>query len=189
MNRFTTLAVGGVVALGSIGARVASSQQSTARERTRVIVASFNKSKHAVKERHGIRVEKYKEIRSEPAILPHVRDYSGSYEAEGLGLSLELRVDERGNVTGNGYDSVDDNQTVFREFALRNARMDGALLTATKVYKSGGSEPFEGVFINSTSFGSPGDKGHTTFGLGVLGHTVMLAGGVSIDRIFYQRKP
>ena len=187
MIRFTAVAVAGFVALGSIGVRTALAQQSTA-QRTSAIVASFNKSKHAIKERHGVRVEKYKEVRSEPVVLKNLRDYSGSYEAEGLGLSFDLRVDQDGHVTGNGSEAVNDDQTIFRVFTLRNARIDGALLTATKVYERGGTESFEGVFINKTSFDSPTDTGHRSFGLGVIGHTVILAGNVGIDRVFYERK-
>lgn len=174
-----------LIAVGVVGG-IAGAQESTA-QRTQVIVASFNKSKHAVKAKNGARVEKYKEIRSVPAILRNARDYSGSYEAEGLGLNLELRVDEKGNVSGSGYEAIDPDQRVFRRFTLRNTRLDGALLTGTKVYERGGTERFEGVFINRTSFESPTDKGHTTFGLGVV-QSVTLAGGVTTDRVFYQRK-
>lgn len=169
-----------------MNAGIALSQETNA-QRTRVIVASFNKSKHAVKEKYGVRVEKYKEIRSEPAILRDAREYSGSYEAEGLGLNLELRVDDKGNVSGSGYEAIDPDQRVFRRFTLNNAHIDGALLTATKVYERGGTEPLEGVFINKTSFESPADKGTTTFGLGVL-EDVTLAGGVTLDKVFYQKR-
>ena len=188
MIRFTTLAVAGFVALGSIGVRSASSQQSAAQTRTRAIAASFSKSKHVVKERRGVRVEKYKEIRSEPAIKANPRDYSGSYEVHGLGFTLDLRVDANGSVSGSGYDSVDFDAGVKRMFALRNARIEGALLTATKVYQGGVTEPFEGAFINATSFDSPTDKGATIFGIGVIGRTVMVVGGVTIDKLFYQRE-
>lgn len=186
MNRITLIGLTSVLAFGFIDVGSALSQ--TTAQRTSAIVASFNKSKHVVKERHGVRLEKYKEVRSEPAILKNLRDYSGSYEAEGLGLSLDLRVDSNGNIAGNGYESVDDDRTVFRGFTLRNARIDGALLTGTKVYERGGTEAFEGVFINMTSFDSPTDRGFTSFGLGVVGHSVILAGGVGIDRVFYRRK-
>lgn len=187
MNKLTRIGLTGSFGVLVINAGIALSQETSA-QRTRVIVASFNKKKHEVREKKGIRVEKYKEVRSEPAILKNVRDYSGSYEAEGLGLSLDLHVDSQGNVTGNGYEAVDEDQRVFRGFSLRNAHIDGALLTATKVYERGGTEPFEGVFINKTSFESPTDKGVTTFGLGVIGHSVVLDGGVTIDKVFYQRK-
>ncbi|MFN2601821.1 MAG: hypothetical protein ABR582_03575 [Gemmatimonadaceae bacterium] len=186
MNKLSTVGLTAVIAVGVMNAGNALAQ--TNAQRTNAIVASFNKKKHVVREKKGIRVEKYKEIRSEPAVLKNIRDYSGSYEAEGLGLSLDLQVDSQGNVTGKGNEAVDQDQRVFRAFSLRNARIDRALLTATKVYERGGTEPFEGVFINETSFESPTDKGVTTFGLGVIGHSVVLDGGVYIDRVFYQRK-
>lgn len=188
MIRFTTLAVAGFAALGSIGAGTALSQQSAVQTRTRAIIASFSKSKHEVKERHGVRVEKYKEIRSEPAIKSNPRDYSGSYEEQGLRFTLDLRVDANGSVSGSGYDPVDFDASVMRRFALRNARIEGVLLTGTKVYAGGVSEPLEGAFINVTSFDSPTAKGVTTFGLGVTGKTVSV-GGLTVDKLFYQRKP
>jgi len=77
---------------------------------------------------------------------------------------------------------------VRRRFTLRNARIEGALLTATKVYASGPTEPFESVFINRTSFDSPRDRGVTTFGLGVIGRSKVVADGVSVDRFFYEKK-
>lgn len=180
----------GFLAFGLIDASSALSQQapssqSAVQARTRAIVASFNKSKHAVKERYGVRVEKYKEVRSEPAIKASVRDYAGSYEVEGLGFSLDLRVDANGDVTGTGSEPVDVDGAVRRRFTLRNARIDGALLTATKVYANGATEPFEGVFINRTSFDSPSDKGVTTFGLGVIGRSRAVAAGVYVDRFFF----
>jgi hypothetical protein len=187
VNKLIRIALTVLGAVGVMNAGAARSQE-TAAQRTRVIVASFNKSKHAVKEKFGVRIEKYKEIQSEPAILRNTRDYSGSYEAEGLGLNIELRVDDKGNVSGSGYEAIDPDQRVFRRFTLRNAHLDGALLTGTKVYERGGTERLEGVFINETSFDSPTDKGVTTFGLGVIEHKVVLAGGVTLDKVFYQRK-
>ena len=187
MNKLIRIGFTGGFGVLVINAGIALSQETSA-QRTRVIVASFNKKKHNVQEKKGIRVERYKEIRSEPAILKNIRDYSGSYEAPELGLSLDLQVDGNGVVTGNGYEAIDADQRVFRGFALKNARMVGALLTGTKVYERGSAEPFEGVFINETSFESPTDKGVTTFGLGVIGHTIVLDGGVTIDKVFYRRK-
>jgi hypothetical protein len=187
VNELIRIGLTGVVAVGVMNAGSARSQETSA-QRTRVIVASFNKSKHEVREKKGVRVEKYKEIRSEPAILKNIRDYSGSYEAPELGLSLDLHVDAAGNVTGNGYEPVDPDHKVLRGFRLRNARIDGALLTGTKVYERGGTEPIEGVFINKTSFDSPTDKGVRTFGLGVVDQTVRFAGGVTIDKVFYQKR-
>jgi hypothetical protein len=76
---------------------------------------------------------------------------------------------------------------VSRSFTLRDGQITGALITAKKVYANGSSEPFEGVFINKTSFESPTDKGFTTFGLGVISKRFQV-GGLNLDRVFYQLK-
>ena len=192
MNRFIKVAMTALFSPGLISGSASSQQtpsgQSAVQTRTRAIVASFNKSKHAVKEKHGVRVEKYKEIRSEPVVKENTRDYVGSYEVPDFGFSLELRVDSKGNVAATGYEPVDADAAVMRRFTLRNARIEGALFTATKVYQGGATEPFEGVFINRASFDSPTDRGVTTFGLGVVGKAVTVH-GVTVDRLFYQRKP
>ncbi len=153
--------------------------------RAAVIVASFDKSKHAVKERRGVRVEKFKEVRSEPAVPARPSTYSGSYEVQDFGASLRLQIDDKGNVTGTGADPLGDNSAVARRFTIRDAHLDGALVTGRKVYGDGSSSRFEGVFINRTSFDSPRDKGTTTFGLGVL--SSMQVNGLNIERLFYQR--
>ena len=191
MKRFTKVALTALLPVGLISSSASSqhlsSSQSAAQTRTRAIVASFNKSKHKIKERRGVRIEKYKEIRSEPVIKEDVRDYSGSYEVPDLRFSLDLQVDANGNLAASGYEPVDADATVMRRFTLRNVRIDGALLTATKVYENGATEPFEGVFMNRTSFDSPTDRGVTTFGLGVVGGFVRV-GGATVDSLFYQRK-
>src|ERR1700694_1516683 len=72
--------------------------------RTRAIAASFNKSKHVVKEKRGVHVEKYKEVRSEPLVKANPQDYSGTYEVPEMGFALQLQVDKSGSVTGTGYE-------------------------------------------------------------------------------------
>lgn len=188
MNRFVNVVLSGLMALALAGAQEAEAQGSSVQARTQAIVASFNKHKHVVKEKRGVRVEKYKDVRSAAAIKSNIRDYAGSYEADGMGLSFDLRVDASGNVTANGYERVDLDSPVWRGFTLRNARIQGALLTATKVYANGATEPFEGAFINRTSFESPNDRGTTTFGLAVIRSTRQVVNGVSVDRVFYERK-
>lgn len=191
MIRLTTVPLTGFLALafwqsGSALAQIPPASRAVA-QRTEAIVASFNKSKHVVKERFGVRVEKYKDIRSEPVIKSDPRDYSGSYEALDLGWSLELRADANGSLVGSGYERDDANASAWHKFTLRNARIEGALLTGSKAYENGVTEPLEGVFIKKTSFDGPSDKGVTTFGLGVIGPSVNVA-GVTIDKFFYQRK-
>lgn len=176
------------ISLVAIHADLASAQASgSARQsRTQAILASFNKHKHVVKEKFGVRVEKYKEIRSEPVVRANPATYSGTYIAD-FGFTLRLQVDANGRVEGSGEDPITDDARVMRRFTLRNGRIDGALLTATKAYPSGASQSFEGVFINMTSFESPTDKGVTVFGLGVLG-TPLYVAGVTVDKLFYELK-
>lgn len=188
MSRFVKIVLSSLIPLALVDAPVAVAQGSSIQARTQAIVASFNKSKHVVKEKRGVRLEKYKEVRSTAAIKSNIRDYAGSYEADGMGLSLDLKVDGSGNISVNGYEQVHMDAPVWRGFSLRNARIQGALLTATKVYANGTTEPFEGAFINRTSFESPTDRGLTTFGLGVVGNSQQVVNGVSIERVFYERK-
>ena len=179
-----------LIVANALCAGIASSQQpgvGSTELRTQTIVASFNKSKHVVKEKHGVRKEKYLDVRSVPAVKQNPADYSGAYEAADLGFSLRLRVEPSGTLEGTGYDPLNDQPAVSRSFTLKNGRITGALITAMKLYGDGSSEPFEGVFIDKTVFESPTDKGVTAFGLGVLGKNFQV-GGLSLDRIFYQLK-
>jgi hypothetical protein len=179
-----------LIVANALCAGIASSQQpglANTELRTQTIVASFNKSKHVVKEKRGVRKEKYLDVRSVPSVKQNPADYSGVYEASDLGLSLRLRVDPSGTVEGTGYDPLNDQPAVSRSFTLTNGKITGALITATKLYADGSSQPFEGVFIDKTVFESPTDKGVTAFGLGVLGKHFQ-AGGLNLDRIFYQLK-
>src|SRR5215210_316211 len=101
MNRLIKVVLSGLMALALVDAPDALAQGASVQARTQAIVTSFNKSKHVVKEKRGVRLEKYKEVRSTAAIKSNIRDYAGSYEAEGMGLSLDLKVDRSGNVTVN----------------------------------------------------------------------------------------
>jgi hypothetical protein len=180
----------GVLAASVLCASVGASQQSGAAAtdlRTRAIVASFNKSKHVVKEKRGVRKEKYVDVRSEPAVRQNPAEYSGEYEDAGLGFSLKLRVDNDGKVEGTGYEPLNGAAGVARTFRLSGGQINGALFTAKKIYADGSSEPLEGVFINRARFESPTDKGVTAFGLGVTGKSFQV-GGQTIDRIFYELK-
>jgi hypothetical protein len=179
-----------VIFVSALCAGAASAQQSSAGRnelRAQAIVASFNKSKHVVKEKRGVRKEKYLDVRSTSAVKANPADYSGSYEAYDGRFSLQLRVDASGKVEGTGYDPLNDEAAVSKKFTLRKGRVSGAMLTATKVYADGASEPLEGVFINKTVFESPTDKGTTTFGLGVVGKQFQMD-GMTVDRLFYERR-
>jgi hypothetical protein len=163
------------------------SQESDNQKRTQEIVAYFNKEKHRVKEKFGVRKEKYKKVVSEPVIKPNLKDYSGDYEMEGLGFLIDIQVANDGKVTTTGAEPVNGDNRQARRFRLEGARITGAMLTGTKVYEDGATEKFEGVFINRTDFDSTTDKGVSAFGLGVVGNPREFA-GVTLDRLFYQLK-
>jgi hypothetical protein len=138
-------------------------------QRTRDLVASLDKTKYKKKEKANISVEVYVDIKNEAALRPDPAEYAGLYEADGY--RLDLRVEKGGAASGSGYDSLMDNDKRVN-FTLKDARIDGALLTATKVYDTGESLPFEAVFVNRTSrAGTRPDAISTTetkFGLGFI---------------------
>jgi hypothetical protein len=144
--------------------------------RAQTLAAAFNKHKEAVKEKYGVRMEKYKDVRSEPLVRQNIADYSGAYEVSELGYVINLRVGSDGRVQANGFDKT-------RAFTLENARIEGAVLTASKVYQDGATEKFEGVFRNSLT-----DPGVTILGLGVIPTTSIEAHGLTYDKLFYHFK-
>jgi len=163
------------------------SQESYTQKRTQEIVASFNKQKYAVKEKDGVRREKYKKVVSEPVIKQNFKDYSGVYEVSDLGYRIDLQAGSDGSVKATGSEPANGDTRQARRFRLEGANITGAMLTATKVYEDGATEKFEGVFINRTAFNSPTDNGVSAFGLGVVGIRVEFA-GMTLDRLFYQLK-
>jgi hypothetical protein len=171
-----------LVGAGAASAQVAGS--TGAQARSQVIAASFNKFKNVHKEKHGVTKAKYLKIESRPAIKANPEDYSGTYEVPDLGFAMRLRVDHSGKVEGTGYEPIAD-PAVRRMFTLRDGKIEGALITATKVYANGKSERLEGVFIDRTTFESPTDKGTASFGLGVIGKPVEVS-GMTLDKLFYE---
>jgi hypothetical protein len=184
----STLALVGLANAVLAGTALSQQQSAAVAGDTHVqaIVASFNKSKHRIKDKRGVRTEKYLDVRSVPAARRNPADYSGAYEAD-PGFGLQLRVDASGRVEGTGTEPINDAGTIQRSFRLTNGVVNGPLLKATKVYADGSSESFEGVFINRTRFESPTDKGATAFGLGVVGQHYHV-GGQDLDRIFYESR-
>lgn len=156
-------------------------QQISAQTRAQELAAAFNKHKHVTKEKHGVRIEKYKDVRSEPAVKQNIADYSGAYEVSDLGYLLNIQAGRDGTVQAVGNDRG-------RTFRLENARIDGALLTASKVYQDGATEKFEGVFLNRTDRNSPTDPGVTLFGLGVVLNTPVEIDGNTYEKLFYGLK-
>jgi hypothetical protein len=166
---------------------VAASQELSAQTRAQELAASFSKHKSATKEKNGVRIEKYKDVRSEAVVKQNPGDYSGVYELVDLGYVLNLQVGNDGRVKADGFEATGANSQP-RTFRLENAKVDGALLTATKVYNDGSASKFEGVFITRTERKSPTDIGSSTFGLGVVLTTPFEHDGLTYEKVFYQLK-
>jgi hypothetical protein len=143
------------------------------------MLARFNKVKQKSKHRHGVVTEKYLNVHSQLA-----PSRSGRYEAADFGRTLTLDVHADGTVTGRGAEEG-------RTFELRNGRVEGSHLTATKRFHGGATEPLEGIFIHRRRIeGRTAQEitsDHTTFGLGVTSVDFTF-GGQTVDRLFYERK-
>jgi hypothetical protein len=163
-------------------------QDYDSKKRAQEILAFFNKKKHVVKEKYGVRKERYKEVRCEPVINQDLKDYSGTYEAFDLGYSINLQIASNGKIEATGYEPAAPDFTTGRHFTLKEAKIEGALLTATKAYSDGTVEKLEGVFINRMEFNSPTDSGVSAFGLGVIGKPMEVVNGVMQDKFFFELK-
>lgn len=170
-----------VIVLCMVSAVTAGSQQLSSQTKAQQVAAAFTKNKHAVKEKYGVRVEKYKDIRSEPAVRSNIADYAGVYEVQDLGFVINVQVSNDGRIQANGSENS-------RSFTLENVKLEGALLTASKVYQDGAREKFEGVFLNRTDRNSPTDPGDTMFGLGVILTNPFERNGLTYDKLFYHAK-
>lgn len=171
----------GLVPVNAVG------QGGEPQKRVREILASLNRKEHRVVERRGVRVEKYREIRSEPVVKSDAREYSGTYVATDIDYSMTLRVERNGAVAGEGSESLTEGGGQTRRFTLRDGKIEGALLTAVKAYDDGSNRTFEGVFIYRKEFQKLGDKGVSTFGIGVAGQSAVI-NGVKRERIFFRRQ-
>jgi hypothetical protein len=163
---------------------IAAPQQSSSQSRAQQVAAAFSKQKHLVVEKHGVRKEKYKDVRSEPIIKQDITQYSGVYQVADWGDVIDLRIGIDGTIQADGHDS----DTPSRTFVLENGKIDGAVLTAIKVYRDGETEPFEGVFMTRTERDSPNAPGITTSGLGVVLATPREFAGNTYEKLFYQLK-
>ena len=168
------------------GAVTVASQQVSSQTRAQAIAQSFNKQKHVIKAKFGVTREKFKDVRNEPVVKPNAADYAGTYEMIDLGFVIALQVGNDGRIQASGHEQSEQQS---RSFRLENARIDGALLTATKVYQDGATEKFEGAFLSRTVRDAPAAAPVTTFGLGVILATPVEVNGNTYERLFLQLKP
>ena len=180
MRRFLAAALAAGLGLAAVAATGAQDAGARARE----LAAHFNKDKHKVKEKRGVRVEVFLEMRAEPDARGVAAEYTGAYESD-PDYQLDLRVAADGSAEGRGTEPAAGGA---RRFTLRGARVSGALLTGTKVYEDGSTERVEGVFINLIERHAPGAAGTKTFGLGVVYDSPKAGDGFEMTKLFYRRR-
>lgn len=138
-------------------------------QKQRELVAALDKTKYKKKEKANVSIEVYVNIKNEAAVR-EAFSYGGNYEDQEGQYRLTLHVERGGAATGSGYDTINGDRRA--SFNLRDARIDGALLTATKVYDSGETLPLEAVFVNRTVATGKNenaiDTRDTKFGLGFI---------------------
>ena len=166
------------------GSVTVGSQPLSSQSRAQEIAGAFTKHKHVVRETHGVRREKYKDVRSEPTVRQNITDYAGVYEVAELGYLLNVQVGDDGTVRVYGSDGDGES----RRFELENAKIEGAILTGTKVYHDGSAERLEAAFLTRTDRDSPTDPGTILLGLGVLLPSPVEGSGMTYDKLFYQLK-
>ena len=155
-------------------------------QRTRELVAALDKTKYKKKEKAkaNISIEFYIDIKNEAAIRDDPTAYSGNYDSEDNRMTLSVAKD--GSVTGEGYDTIGANARRVN-FTLRDARIQGALLTGTKVYDGGSPQAFEAVFTNRTvSTGKNAnqiDSRETMFGLGFIQNNESWTNRVFLEKL------
>jgi hypothetical protein len=118
-------------------------------QRARDLAASLDKTKYKKKEKRNVAIEIYIDIKNEP-VVRNAAGYSGLYQSDGHEYNLQLSVSADGVASGSGYDSTNFDNGQKVNFTLKDARVDGALLTGTKAFDNGTSEKFEAVFVNRT---------------------------------------
>jgi hypothetical protein len=156
-------------------------------QRTQDLVAALDKTKYKKKEKKNISIEIYVDVKNEPVVKSNPGEYSGVYEARESGYRMEIQVAANGSATGSGYDTVNWNDSAKENFTLKDARIEGALLTGTKVFENGQTEKLEAVFANRTvaTGRNPNEieNRDTSFGLGFIQTNKNW-----MNRVFLERK-
>jgi len=159
-----------VAAIGVLGGAQAYGQDALA------MAAALDKNKHKKKEKSkdGVNVsfEMYVDIKHEP-VVKQPAEYSNTYVDVDGGFILDLRVADDGTVEGSGEDTVNGEANAGkRSFTLDHGRVNGAVLTADKVFADGSVERLEAVFVNRTTLEGKSPEAitsrRTAFGVGFI---------------------
>ncbi|HEX8369705.1 MAG TPA: hypothetical protein VF604_14260 [Pyrinomonadaceae bacterium] len=161
-------------------------QTSGAQQKTQEIAASLDKTKYKHKVKKNFEFERYIDVKNE-AVVKNVAEYAGVYQSPDANHRIELRTGG-GKIEGSGYETDFENSARVN-FTLKDARIEGALLTANRVYADGTTKRLEAVFVNRTIVegANPNkiESRETRFGLGF----VEVFNMNSQNRVFCEYKP
>ena len=193
MSRILLIAAA-LICLGLSGAVLAQDAGTQARQ----LAAALDKTKYKKKDKPNVSIEIYIDIKNEPVTKSSPAEYSGEYASEDSIYRLTINVGPNGEVTGSGRDAISFDRSRSSNFILKDARIDGAVLNAVKVYESGDTRKFAAVFVNRTvSTGRNANEiesRDTRYGLGFIEEgTPVVAAGINensswSNRIFLERR-
>ncbi|HEY1403897.1 MAG TPA: hypothetical protein VGB05_07215 [Pyrinomonadaceae bacterium] len=118
---------------------------------------------------------KKKEKRFEPVVKQRVEEYAGHYVGIMPDYYLEIASGADGKL-------VITSREGNRRATLRDIRITGARLTATRVYQDGATAEFEATFANRIL------NGESSFGI-MLENVNVEFEGMTFNRIFYRLDP
>jgi len=121
----------------------------------------------------GQKKKKSKDKRFERVVKQNLKDYEGTYVGADKTYVIEVRLGDDGRLSVSSREGN-------KRMTLANVKVEGAQLTARKVYVDGTTGEFEGTFVNRVL------DGRRAFGLLVEGSQINMA-GLRLDRIFYRR--
>ena len=123
----------------------------------------------------GQKTKKVKDKRFELVVHQSLKDYEGTY----IGIEPDYVVEIQATADGRlRVTSLEDGRSVN----LANVKIEGARLTADKLYANGNSGKFEATFGNRIL------NGKSSFGILVDDLDIHLDGDITLNRIFYRRK-
>lgn len=172
---------------GFISANNTFAQTSGAGQKAREVAAALDKTKYKHKVKKNFEFERYIDVKNE-TVVKNAAEYAGVYESPDANYRIELRASGGNEIEGSGYETNFEN-SARANFTLRDAKIEGALLTATRVYADGTTKRLEAVFVNRTIVqgANPNkiESRETKFGLGFIENL----GETFQNRVFCEYKP
>lgn len=118
--------------------------------------------------------DKVKDKHFEPVVWQNIKNYAGKYVGIEDTYFLEIRVGTDGKLQGSLQEGA-------RRASLKDIKIEGSKLTATKVYEDGSKGAFEGEFVNRVL------NGASAFGI-IVDVSIKLDDDVTLSNLFYRRR-